>query len=314
MRGTASWPPCTTTAVGLLERLDLDRCCTRSWTAPAARRHASTRICTSPIETADLAAAVQVGLGIFEPYVGPHGRGQGLPAKSVTGETVVVDDYSVWPDRRPEYRRARFHAVAGVPLRAGGQGRRRDRHHPPRAAAVRSRGSRAARAVRAARVACARERAALQRSAAERRAAPPDRRLLDRPDQRRRPRGDDRRHLALGSTERSESSRRRWSGRYFAGLVHPDDMGAAQEMFSKAVQGTLADHDRPCPPRRRQLGPARRNRQRDRRPGRRTAAHPRDRPRRDRAASASRSSCARRRRWKRSAGWPAASRTTSTTC
>ena len=33
-----------------------------------------------------------------------------------------------------------------------------------------------------------------------------------------------------------------------------------------------------------------------------------------RSASGSRSSCGRRRRWRRSAGWPAASRTTSTTC
>jgi two-component system cell cycle sensor histidine kinase/response regulator CckA len=29
-------------------------------------------------------------------------------------------------------------------------------------------------------------------------------------------------------------------GTYFAGLVHPDDLGGAEEMFSKAVQGTLA--------------------------------------------------------------------------
>ena len=33
-----------------------------------------------------------------------------------------------------------------------------------------------------------------------------------------------------------------------------------------------------------------------------------------RSTSSSRSSCGSRRRWKRSAGWPAASRTTSTTC
>ena len=49
-------------------------------------------------------------------------------------------------------------------------------------------------------------------------------------------------------------------GTYFAGLVHPDDLAGAEEMFAKAVAGHARDHDRPRPPRRRQLGPARRDR------------------------------------------------------
>ena len=70
-------------------------------------------------------------------------------------------------------------------------------------------------------------------------------------------------------------------GTYFAGLVHPDDLGGAEEMFSKAVQGTLATTTVRVRHANGQLGSARRDRQRDRRTGRATPAHPRDRPRRD---------------------------------
>ena len=75
-------------------------------------------------------------------------------------------------------------------------------------------------------------------------------------------------------------------GTYFAGLVHPDDLGGAQEMFGEGDGRRVRDHDRSCPPRRRQLGPARRDRERDRRPGRAATAHPRHGPRRDRSPPA----------------------------
>ena len=72
-------------------------------------------------------------------------------------------------------------------------------------------------------------------------------------------------------------------GTYFAQLVHPDDLGAAQEMFGTALEGSFATCDRSCSPRRRQLGAAGRDRQRHRRPGRAATARPCDGPRRHRA-------------------------------
>ena len=105
-------------------------------------------------------------------------------------------------------------------------------------------------------------------------------------------------------------------------IVHPDDRERAAGILSALAAGRARPE--PLAPFKvraqgRQL--ARHGSGRAQRRRGSAAGHDRQRPRRHRArpgpgeaARDAKRSCARRTRWRRSAGWPAASRTTSTTC
>ena len=196
---------------------------------------------------------------------------EGVPEKScVTGKTVVVDDYSVWPDGLRGISTSSLHPRGrGSAAPRRGQGRRRDRDHPPRAAAVRSPG-RSTLLERFAQlaVACARERPAL--SALCSRARSIHRQIVDCSTDLISVvdlEGTIVRHLALGL--RNARSPAAGDGR---DSISQDSSTpttwAPRRRFLESRAGHARHHDRSCPPRRRQLGPARRNRQRDRRPGR----------------------------------------------
>ena len=228
------------TAVGLLERTELDRML--HTIVDSARGLVDTPDAYLYLADPDgTSLRLQVGLGIFEPYVGRTvENARGTSGKVLlTGETVVVDDYSVWPDRLPEYDELALHAVAGVPLRAGGKvaGVIGITRHEPRPF-DRSEVELLERFAQLASLALenARLYSALQQSEEL------HRQIVDC-------------STDLISVVDLEGTivvispsvygtlgvqPQEMVGTYFAGLVHPDDMGAAQEMFSKAVQGTLA--------------------------------------------------------------------------
>jgi diguanylate cyclase (GGDEF)-like protein len=62
---------------------------------------------------------LMVGLGIYEDEVGRCVKpGQGLSGKIYqSGETLVLDDYSAWPDRLAHRKYNDLHAVVGMPLK-----------------------------------------------------------------------------------------------------------------------------------------------------------------------------------------------------
>ena len=62
---------------------------------------------------------LMVGLGIYENEVGQRVKpGQGLSGRIFqTGETLVLEDYAVWPDRLPHRKYRNLHAVVGMPLK-----------------------------------------------------------------------------------------------------------------------------------------------------------------------------------------------------
>ena len=66
---------------------------------------------------------VRFGIGQFGPQVGYRlGRGSGLAGRVFeTGEALAVEDYQAWTGRRRDLDGRPFHAVVGVPLRAGAQ-------------------------------------------------------------------------------------------------------------------------------------------------------------------------------------------------
>ena len=109
------------TAIGLLERLELDRVLT-------AIVESASRIADTPDaylylrEGDEPPLRMRVGLGEFARHTGRQLEpGQGASGEVVvTGETVVVDDYAGWGSRLAGYEQVRFAGVAAVPLRAGG--------------------------------------------------------------------------------------------------------------------------------------------------------------------------------------------------
>ena len=66
---------------------------------------------------------VHVGTGTFRDWVDYRlPIGEGMAGRvAATGEPLVVDDYATWAGAPPELRTLDFHAVLGVPLRAGGK-------------------------------------------------------------------------------------------------------------------------------------------------------------------------------------------------
>ena len=121
-RGTASWPPCTTTAVGLLERLDVDSVLTRDHAERVlARRHAARVSRARRPETERLRTAVKLGL-LEERGPAFVGRGEGVAGRVwETDSTIAIDDYGAWNGRAEGFAESDFHATVAVPLRAGGE-------------------------------------------------------------------------------------------------------------------------------------------------------------------------------------------------
>ncbi len=109
------------TAVGLLERLDLDS--VLHAIVDNARQLVGTEHAYLYLASAGGSLRMRVGLGLFESHVGRVVQpGRGASGKVlVTGETVVIDDYRDWSDRLDDYDEIGFRAVVGVPLRSDGR-------------------------------------------------------------------------------------------------------------------------------------------------------------------------------------------------
>ena len=110
------------TAVGLLERLDVDSMLTaivRSACSLVGTPHGFLALvdpATDQLKTA-------VKLGLLE-RIGPAfaERGEGVAGRVwETNSTLAIDDYCVWNGRADGFAESQFHATVGVPLRAGGQ-------------------------------------------------------------------------------------------------------------------------------------------------------------------------------------------------
>jgi PAS domain S-box-containing protein len=110
------------TAVGLLERLDVDSVLT------SIMQSACTLIGTPhgylalvDPETDELRTAVK--LGLLE-RVGPAlaARGEGIAGRVwETNRTIAIDDYAAWDGRADGFAESEFHATVAVPLRAAGE-------------------------------------------------------------------------------------------------------------------------------------------------------------------------------------------------
>ncbi len=66
---------------------------------------------------------VKYAIGVHTEYVGSRiSMGQGLSGKVwQTGQPVIVNDYSTWPERLDIYVDSGMHAMAGLPLKSGSQ-------------------------------------------------------------------------------------------------------------------------------------------------------------------------------------------------
>ena len=110
------------TAVGLLERIDVDSVLTaimQSACSLAGTPHGFLAL-VDP-ETDKLRTAVK--LGLLE-RIGPAlvGRGEGVAGRVwETNSTIAIDDYGVWHGRADGFSESDFHATVAVPLRAGGE-------------------------------------------------------------------------------------------------------------------------------------------------------------------------------------------------
>jgi PAS domain S-box-containing protein len=109
------------TAVGLLERIELDR-------VLSAIVESASRIADTPDaylylrESDESALRMRVGLGEFARHLDRELEpGKGASGEVVvTGETVVVENYAGWGNRLEDYEETPFAGVAAVPLRVGG--------------------------------------------------------------------------------------------------------------------------------------------------------------------------------------------------
>ena len=230
-----------TTTVGLLERLDLDSVLTRimgSACALVGTPHGYLAL----VDDAGDALRTAVKLGLLED-VGPSvmQRGQGVAGRVwETGESLSIDDYSGWTGRSGGFSPGDFHATVGVPLRTAGEvvgviglaysepGRT---FGPAQVALIERFAQLASLALENARL-----YAALQQSEElHRQIVDCSTDLISVVDLQgtivvMSP-------SVLGTLGVLPQD---MVGTYFAGLVHPDDLPSAEEMFGKAVQGDLA--------------------------------------------------------------------------
>ncbi len=228
-------------AVGLLERLDVDSVLTaimQSACSLAGTRHGFLAL-VDP-ETDRLRTAVK--LGLLE-RVGPSlaARGEGVAGRVwETNSTLTIDDYGTWAGRAEGFAGTDFHATVAVPLRAGGEvvgviglayaesGRT---FGPAQVALVERFAQLAALALENARL-----YTALQQSEElHRRIVDCSTDLLSVVDL-------DGTIVVISPSVLGTLgvSAQEMVGTYFAQLVHPEDLGAAQDMFGTAMQGSFA--------------------------------------------------------------------------
>jgi len=230
-----------TTTVGLLERLDLDSVLTRIMHNACSLVGTPHGYLALVDETGEMLRTA-VKLGLLED-VGPAvvRRGEGVAGRVwESGESMSIDDYSAWSGRAEGYTEGDFHATVGVPLRAAGEvigviglayrepGRTFD---PAQVALIERFAQLASLALENARL-----YGALQQSEElHRQIVDCSTDLISVVD------------LQGMIVVMSPSAfgtlgiqPQEMVGTYFAGLVHADDLAGAEEMFSKALQGTLA--------------------------------------------------------------------------
>ena len=228
------------TAFGLLEQLDFDRVLYAI--VDNARRLVHTDHAYLYISDPDTGALrMRVGLGLFKAHVGRTA----LPGKGaaghvlLSGETFVVDDYREWDDRHLDFEQDSLRAVIGVPLRAAGQivgiiglARNEPGTFGEDQVALLERFAQIATLA----LENARLYAALQQSEKlHRRIVDCSTDLISLVDLDGT--------IVVMSPSAFETlglQPQEMVGTYFAQLVHPDDLAGAQEMFSNAMQGTVA--------------------------------------------------------------------------
>jgi PAS domain S-box-containing protein len=229
------------TAVGLLERLDVDSVLTsimHSACSLAGTPHGFLAL-VDP-ETDRLRTAVKLGL---LQQIGPAlvARGEGVAGRVwETNSTIAIDDYGAWDGRADGFSESDFHATVAVPLRAGGEvigvlglahAEPGKTFGPPQIALVERFAQLAALALENARL-----YAALQQSEElHRRIVDCSTDLISVVD--------------LGGTTVVISPsvfgtlgfrQEEMVGEHFARLVHPDDLPAASQMFADAMDGSVA--------------------------------------------------------------------------
>ena len=229
------------TAVGLLERLDVDSVLTaimQSACSLVGTPHGSLAL-VDP-ETDRLKTAVRLGLlDQVAPSLVARGEGIAGPAWA-TNSAIAIDDYSTWGGRAEGFAESHFHATVAVPLRAGGEvvgviglayaeaGRT---FGPAQIALVERFAQLAALALENARL-----YTALQQSEElHRRIVDCSTDLISLVDLDGT--------IVVISPSALENARHLGAGDgrdVLRGLVHPDDLGAAQEMFGDALEGSFA--------------------------------------------------------------------------
>ena len=109
------------TTLDLLDRLELD--CVLESIVDSARALLGTKHgYLYLVDEQEASLQLRVRLGMFERWpVGVIMRGDGVAGRVWdAGASLAVDDYACWEGRLPQYDAAGFHAMLGVPLRAGG--------------------------------------------------------------------------------------------------------------------------------------------------------------------------------------------------
>ena len=230
-----------TTTVGLLERLDLDSVLTRIM-------HNACSLVGTPdgylalVDESGEALRTAVKLGLLED-VGPAllRRGEGVAGRVwESGQSLSIDDYSAWSGIAPGFTPGDFYATVGVPLRAAGEvvgviglayrepGRTFD---PAQVALIERFAQLASLALENARL-----YTALQQSEEL------HRQIVDCSTDLISVVDLDGTIVVMSPSafETLGIEPQKMVGTYFAGLVHADDLAGAQEMFGKALQGTLA--------------------------------------------------------------------------
>jgi PAS domain S-box-containing protein len=229
-----------TTTLGLLERLDLESVLTRIMESACSLVGTPHGYLALVDETGEeLRTAVK--LGLLE-HLGPAAarRGEGVGGCVwESGESMAIDDYSAWTGRSNGFR-GEFHATVGVPLRAAGEvvgviglayGEPGRTFGPEQVALVERFAQLASLALENARL-----YGALQQSEGL------HRQILDCSKDLISVVDLDGTIVVISPSVFGTLGvqPQQMVGTYFAQLVHPEDLAAAQEMFSNAMQGSFS--------------------------------------------------------------------------
>ena len=108
------------TTLALLDRVDVDGSCTRSWRMPAPLVGTPDGYLSLVDEAGDAAHQVSSGLLERSPVRRVVGRGEGVAGTVLAnGQPFAIDDYASWPARLGVFDDAPLTAVLAVPLRLG---------------------------------------------------------------------------------------------------------------------------------------------------------------------------------------------------